>query len=390
MISLPPLSLPLLASLAVVAAAAAAVIVRDGRAVALGVFAALIASPFATEPVPGGLQLAARAVAAVMAGYVLWVAMKGGAVKSEGSAIGPVAELVVAAGAYALGWWIRPVDPLVAPQAEQAAGFAVVVLAIVPLAGSNPLRAGIGVFFVILGASMVMDAWLGQMPALGQLALTALLLAIPGAISMVVDAEDTAAPVIPAVEQVRPAQPAPVPRVDPFGGGDVEPILAEPYPTFSPIERDEREIAAEAADAAEEGAYETDIEAEADREDEVARGAEHPAAPTQLPMAEPSDGEPLTHVTGPRPSVRFLGRNAPLRHPSDASQARRPGERRLPGLGRRSDGGHAAPEPEPADAADAADPANKLEKGLGEEGLGDSGPRENRRLRDPRFKRPLR
>ncbi len=391
MINLPSLSLPLVASLIVVAAAAAAVIVRDGRAVALGVLAALLVSPFATSPVPGGLQLAARAVAAVMAAYVLWVVMKGGEVKSEGSAIGPLAELAVAAAAYALGWWILPVSPLAGPQAEQAAGFAVVALAVLPLAGANPLRAGVGVLLVVLGVAMVMDAWLGQMPALGQLALTALLLAIPAAISIVVDAEDRAAAITPAVENVRPAASARPMRVNPFGGNEVEPIAAEPYPTFSPVER--RDERSEEADEAE-----TDGEVEA-AEEAGAAGEDAPAdrpaflAPPPAPAAAagpaaPTDEEPMTHVTGPRPSVRFLGRNAPLRHPSEASQARRPGERRLPGLGRRGDAAK-PPQPEPEAESGTSEGTNKLEKGPGEPS-GEPSIRENRRLRDPRFKRPLR
>ena len=390
------ITLPLVAGLLVVAAAGVAVIVRDGRAVAVAVFVALLLSPFAATAIPGTLQLAARGVAALMAAYVLWVVMKGGAVRSEGSAIGPIAELAVAAGVYAVGWWIQPVGPLQGPLSEQASGFALVALAVLPLAGSNVLRAGVGVLLILLGVSLVMDAWLGPMPALGQLGLTALLLAIPGAMSMLVDPDDDAEKVTPAVDQVRPERTGqPVPA-DPL----VQPFVPRPRPAAEMYD-DDFEADSEDDDEAE-------AEADVDLEPEVAprpviepaplpkpkrvpapkRATPPPAsAPAPAPArasASEVDAGPTNKVTGPRPSVRFLGRNAPIRHPSEASQARRPGERKLPGLGR-----HTGPN---ADAASGTTPPGTRQDApdASDTDAGSPARQDNRNLRDPRFKRPLR
>jgi hypothetical protein len=197
------ISLAVVVGLVVVGAAIVAVCAADGRLVAIAIFAALAASPLLASPLPGALQIAARFVAALLAAYVLWIVMKGGAVRSEGSAIGILAEIAVAAAAYVLGWWIRPVDPLQGPVAEQAAGFALIGLAALPLAGSNVLRAGVGVMLLTLGASFVMDAWLGPAPALVQLGLTTFLLVVPSVVALLVDVEDPIARVIPAVDHVR-------------------------------------------------------------------------------------------------------------------------------------------------------------------------------------------
>jgi hypothetical protein len=287
------ISLPLAAGLVVVAAAAVAVTLTDGRAVAAGLLVALAVSPFATEPLPGPLEIAARLVAALLAAYVLWIVMKGGGVNSEGSAIGVAAELAVAAAAYTAGWWVEPVRPLQAPVAEQATGFALVALAILPLAGSNVLRAGIGVMLIALGASLVMQTWLGPAPALAQLALTALLLAIPAALSLLVDPDDAVAKVVPAVEKSRPesgARPAPV-------------ALRRPVLEVE-----------EAAPEAVEPKAATSVAGAGAAPDGEAAGARAPEA-TPADSAEPgAAARPgARQVQGPRPSIRFLGGQAPVR-----------------------------------------------------------------------------
>jgi hypothetical protein len=363
------ISLPVIAGVLVLAAAATAITVSDGRAVAIALFVALLISPFAASPLPGALEIAARAVAALLAAYVLWIVMKGGAVKSEGTAIGIGAELAFGAAAYVLGWWLQPVHPLQGPLGEQATGFALVALAVLPLSGSNVLRAGVGVMLLALGMSFVMETWLGPSPALAQLALTALLLVIPGALSLLVDVDDEVAKVVPATENVRPEEPlAPEPEESVF------------VPSVMPDAPSPRKAAAAAAAAR---AAERAAAAAAPAAGESSGAPDSPVAPE--PGAEP--------VVGPRPSIRFLGRNAPVRggDSGTVSQARRQApsnaETGAPNRGRRLGSRGTAPS-EKADepAAPPAEPEAEPGAGAGET----LRIRDGRDPRNPRTKRPLR
>lgn len=288
------ISLTLLAGLVVVVAAAIAITLTDGRAVVAALFVALAVSPFVADPLPGSLEIAARLVAAALAGYVLWIVVRDGAIRSEGTAVGIAAELAVAAAAYVVGWWIEPVRPLQGSLAEQASGFALVALAILPLAGTNVLRAGIGVVLLLLGASLVMQTWLGPSPGLVQLALTALMLAVAAGLSLLVDAGDYVAKVVPAVEKVRPEN--------------------EVEPTFTPTERPELEV--EEPETLDEAGFEAGREVglettEADEEAE--RGAEAASAERADAIEPDSAGR---RIRNPRPSIRFLGGRATVRPPT--------------------------------------------------------------------------
>jgi hypothetical protein len=312
------ISLPLAAGLVVIAAAAVAVTLSDGRAVAAALFVALAVSPFAADPLPGALEIAARLVAALLAAYVLWIVMKGGAVRSEGTAIGIVAELAVAAAAYTAGWWVEPVQPLQAPIAEQASGFALVALAVLPLAGSNVLRAGIGVMLIALGASFVMQAWLGPAPALAQLALTALLLAVPAALSLLVDPDDVVSAVVPAVEKARPA-----PEAQPTPAPVRRPVLEVEAPEPAMVQGEAAILEAAAADATGGGTVAGVAEGAAPRlADGLPVGAHEAAASGDRAAAQPP---PAAHrvarqVQGPAPSIRFLGGRTPVRRRGSASE----------------------------------------------------------------------
>ena len=343
------ISLALVAGLVVVAAAAAAVVLVDGRAVAGALFVALAVSPFATDPLPGALEIAARLVAAMLAAYVLWIVMKGGAVKSAGTAIGIVAELGVAAGAYALGWWLEPIHPLQGPIAEQATGFALVALAVLPLAGANVLRAGIGIVLIILGAGLVMQAWLGPAPALVQLALTVLLLAVPAGLSLVVDADDQVAKLVPAVERTL-SEPA---AEEPIQSRRPELELEEPEPV------DQSEATApgepvEAVRAAEPGPAQT-------------RASEPGSAARPRRPGGRRAGAAEKPVVGPRPSIRFLGGSSSVRRVADAPPQ----------------GDTPAPEVEPGESEAGQSP----ELGPRTDG---ARVRDVRDPRNPRYKRPLR
>jgi hypothetical protein len=374
------ISLATVLGVLVVAAAVAAVCASDGRLVAVAVFVALAASPFLASPLPGSLQIAARFVAALLAAYVLWIVMKGGAVKSEGSAIGIVAEVAVAAAAYVAGWWVRPVDPLQGPVAEQAVGFALIALAALPLAGSSVLRAGVGVMLVVLGAGFVMDTWLGQPPVLVQLGLTTLLLVIPAVVALLVDVDDPVARVIPAIEQVRPEATAVVPRESRVpaleAAAQAEPV--EYGPAVSGV-------------AGVPGAASSRLAREAERAAGRGSEASSDAASERRPET--------TRPSASRPSIRFFGRAAQVRR-GDDSRTGSPGgfryARRLGGsqdAGEAPDDGSAGSGEAPAGGAGGTADAGGADAGRAGADSGQRGPgriRNGADPRNPRFKRPLR
>jgi hypothetical protein len=145
-----------------------------------------VASALVASPLPGSLEVAARILGAILAAYLLWAAAGSGSINSVGSSIGLGAEGAVAAAAFAIGFAIRPVDPLAGPAEAQAAGTALIALAIVPLAGRDVFRLGVGVTLLTLGSSMMVEAWAGSTPPLEQLAMAALLVGIAGATSLLI------------------------------------------------------------------------------------------------------------------------------------------------------------------------------------------------------------
>jgi len=186
--------------LAVVAAAAAviggvaAVTPRDSRLVALGLLVAMVATPLASSREPTGLAVAFRILGAVLAIYLLWTATRDRSIESEGSGIGATAELIAAAAAFSVGWFVTPVTPLTGPVAAKAAGFALIALAVAPLAGRNVLRVGAGIVLLLLGISLLLEAWVGEGSSLRQVVLTVLLVGTVGATSLLLSpAEATAA-----------------------------------------------------------------------------------------------------------------------------------------------------------------------------------------------------
>jgi hypothetical protein len=174
------------AALAAVGGGIVAVTARAGWKIALGLAVAIAAAPLAASPLPGSLSLLARFAGAMLAAYLLWVGTRVKAIRSDGSAIGLAAETAIAAAAFLIGLWIAPVKPLPGPAAEQAAGLALVALAVIPLIGRDVLRVGIGAALLAVGLSLLSEAWLGPAQPFEQFALAALLVAILGATSLLV------------------------------------------------------------------------------------------------------------------------------------------------------------------------------------------------------------
>src|SRR4051794_41963119 len=63
----------------------------------------MVGVPVLADPLPEPLALAARLVAAVLAGYLLWVAARGHRVRTGGSLVGWPADAFVAVGAAVVG-----------------------------------------------------------------------------------------------------------------------------------------------------------------------------------------------------------------------------------------------------------------------------------------------
>ena len=191
-----------LAAVVVVLGGVVAVAPRDGRIVILGLMLAAVAASLVASPLPSSLAVTARILGALLAAYLLWAAAGSGWFNSAGSAIGVVAEGAAAAAAFVVGLTIRPVDPLAGPVVAQAAGLALIALAVVPLAGRDVFRLGVGVTLLTLGCSLMVTAWSGPTPPLEQLAMAALLIGIAGSTSLLVPQSEI------ATETVEPVEPA--------------------------------------------------------------------------------------------------------------------------------------------------------------------------------------
>jgi hypothetical protein len=260
------IDLPVLAAVAVVIGGVAAVTARDGRIVVLGLMFAAAASALTGSPLPGWLAVSARILAALLAGYLLWTAagLRASAV-GHGSALGPVGAAAAALAAFVVGFVVRPVDldglvsqlaatnvqsDTAALAAAQAAGTALVVLAIVPLAGRDVYRAGLGVALLAVGCSLLIGAWSGPMPGLEHLALAALLVGIAGATNLLIPMPQLADEAADAAEAARlalyampgrtagPSVGSPLARKStaPAAGAiaDSAPLSRRPRPTDSP------------------------------------------------------------------------------------------------------------------------------------------------------------
>jgi hypothetical protein len=180
------IQLTMVGAVAAVIGGIVAVTGRDSRLVATGLFLAMVAAPLVSSPEPTYTALVFRGLGALLAAYLLWAATRNGSISSEGSAIGVPAEVVAAAAAFCVGWYVVPVKPLAGPLAAQAAGIALVVLALGPLAGRNILRGGVAIAVIALGISLLMEAWTAPASSLDQIVTTAVMVGIVGATGLLI------------------------------------------------------------------------------------------------------------------------------------------------------------------------------------------------------------
>jgi len=166
---------PALAALAVVTVAGAVIAVsaREPRSAILGLVVSGVAAPFVEAPLPG-VAAAARPVAILLAGFLLWVAVRDRP-STRGSLLGARVEGVAAAaggvvGAAAAG---------VAGTTAFGAGFALVVLAVGAIVvGRDALRLALGLLVAVLAAGLVRAALGGPPTAAEQLVVAALTVAV--------------------------------------------------------------------------------------------------------------------------------------------------------------------------------------------------------------------
>jgi hypothetical protein len=187
----------LLAAVAIVVVAGGVIAVssRESRAAILGLTLAAVAAPLVADPLPEMLPLAARLVAAILGGFLLWVAVRGQPA-TRGSRLGwPVEGLLAAAAAVAGFGAIGIVAPgpaaevlvgadraVIAPREALAAGFATASLAIGPIfAGRDVLRLGTGLVLAVLAAQLVRVGLAGSPSGFEQIVTAGLTVAVAGA-----------------------------------------------------------------------------------------------------------------------------------------------------------------------------------------------------------------
>ena len=174
-----------------------AISARDARVVVVGLLLAMCAAQLAASPEPMVLAVVFRILGSLLAAYLLWAAARGRSIDAEGSGMGFLAECTVAAAAFSAGWFVAPVKPLAGPLVAQAAGIALIAISIVPLTGRDVLRVGAGATILVLGGSMLLAAWVGQPSSLWYISLTALLVGLVGATSLLISPTAAEATTIP-------------------------------------------------------------------------------------------------------------------------------------------------------------------------------------------------
>jgi hypothetical protein len=172
---------PALVILAIIVTASAVVATsaREPRLAALGMVVTIVGAAYVTEPLPGVVALAARLAGSVLAGYLVWVALRGAPPPTAGWRLGWAGAGAVAAIAFAIGWMasgtvagaLAPTGdsgaPAVGAASALAAGspvpraafgacLALVALAAAPvLVGRDVLRLGLGLLILLAATGLL-------------------------------------------------------------------------------------------------------------------------------------------------------------------------------------------------------------------------------------------
>lgn len=170
--------LVLVAVLAAVGAAVATA-ARVPRVAVLGLVLAMSAAPFVADPAPSALSIATRLVAAVLAGYALWAAVRVAREPTAGSGLGWPGACALGIALLSAGWLAAgqvgaalAVDGFEGPgagatggalaagspiaRAAFASGLAVLALAAAPVfIGRDALRLSAGLLLLLTGAGLI-------------------------------------------------------------------------------------------------------------------------------------------------------------------------------------------------------------------------------------------
>jgi hypothetical protein len=167
-----------LLAVVVTAAAVVATSAHEPRFAALGTIVALIGAAYVTEPLPGLVALAARLAGSALAGYLVWVALRGAPPPTSGWRVGWPGAAAVAIVAFAIGWLAAGsvATSLVAatgsgpsigaatalaegspvPRAALGAALALTALAAGPvLIGRDILRLGLGLLLLLAAVGLL-------------------------------------------------------------------------------------------------------------------------------------------------------------------------------------------------------------------------------------------
>ena len=133
-----------------------AVATRDVRNATLGLLIVLLGSALIADPMPSPGAILARVTAALLATRFLMIGLRGG-VPTGGTRIGWPTEALVAAAAGVVGFGSHGLGAEgLGPAEAQAAGFAIVAVALTPLlTGRDVIRIGIGAVLLIVGAGLI-------------------------------------------------------------------------------------------------------------------------------------------------------------------------------------------------------------------------------------------
>ena len=175
-----------LAGLATVGGALVAVTGRDVRRALAGLVVSMAAASLIADPPPTLTAVAARIVATLLGGYLLFSALRAGPTLTRGSLAGRPAELLAATAACVIGFGSSGLGaPALGPPLAQGVGFALLVLAIGPiLRAADVFRLGVGLALLLSGVALVRVSLAGTPGPLEQLTLAGLTVSLLGGIGL--------------------------------------------------------------------------------------------------------------------------------------------------------------------------------------------------------------
>jgi hypothetical protein len=173
-------------ALAVIIGAVVACSARNARTAVLGLVLTMVSAPFLADPPAAPLGLAARLVAAVLAGYLLWVAARGVGIRTGGSLVGWPTDAFLAIAGGVVGYGSQGLGaPAAGPPLAAAAGFALAALSVLPVVhGRDVLRIGLGLGLLLNGALLMRTSLGGTPEALEQLLTAGLVAVLGGAVAI--------------------------------------------------------------------------------------------------------------------------------------------------------------------------------------------------------------